>query len=894
MIDSRHSSKYNGLFVLGDDQDCHEALKNAPIGVFTSTPAGGPLSANPAMARMLGYDTPDELISSVTDIALQVYADPRDRESFIRLLEKQGWLTNHKCRLRRKDGTIISISSNVRAVRDKDGLMVACQGFCTEITEGKELEDQYRGIFDASKDPMLILDMEGVIRDINQAACELYGYMHEEMIGLSGRDLVHPDFQHLFGEFLKTAARGGTFFTESLDIRKDGSTFSSEVKGGVLHFRNRPHFFAIVRDISRRRQAQAAMERVRHSLDMITDSVFWVDEAGDFWDVNEAACRNLGYSRDELLNMGVADIDPHCSSETWPHHWEEMKRCKVMKMETTHQTKDGRMLPVEVVVHNQQFGGIQYNYVLARDITDIKRAEAELADQKARYQGIWNEAPVSIWEEDWSGVLTILQRLQDQGVQDYPAYFDQHPEVVEEALRAVKILDVNEETVRMFRGRDKDEFMHSLQTVFATPDTLPGFIGELVALAEGSHTYRTEMCLRNVDKELIHVLLTMSFFPKNAKPGMVLVSLVDITDKKIVEKALKHERERFFMLLETFPGFIYLQAPDYSVRYVNKFFMDQFGDPSGKHCYEVMWGRTAPCELCPTFKVFDTKTPQEWEWLHAPDGRSYAVHDYPFIDSDGTELVLEIGIDITRRKQAEEKIMIANEQLQRANAEKDKLFSIIAHDLKSPMAGVFSTSQILAREAESLPVEDIRNISAEMHKSSKNILELLNDLMQWARISQGGMDFSPEECSLYELVNSSLHTAHDMAGKKQITIQSDIPEDFTVQADQPMIKTVLRNVTINAVKFTHRGGNISITARVAQPFVEVCIRDDGIGMSEKILSTVFSVDKAKRQLGTDDEKGTGFGLILCKEFVEKHGGEIRLESEPGKGTKVFFTLQSVS
>ncbi|MFP4128450.1 MAG: sensor histidine kinase, partial [Desulfonatronovibrio sp.] len=150
--------------------------------------------------------------------------------------------------------------------------------------------------------------------------------------------------------------------------------------------------------------------------------------------------------------------------------------------------------------------------------------------------------------------------------------------------------------------------------------------------------------------------------------------------------------------------------------------------------------------------------------------------------------------------------------LQKVNAEKDKLFAIIAHDLMSPLSGVFSTSKILAEEAESLSLEEISNISAAMHNSSQNALEILEDLMQWARVSQGGMDFSPEECSLYELARSSLDTARDMADKKDIIIQSDIPADLAVMADQAMINTVIRNVIFNAVKFTHHGGNICITA----------------------------------------------------------------------------------
>ncbi len=132
------------------------------------------------------------------------------------------------------------------------------------------------------------------------------------------------------------------------------------------------------------------------------------------------------------------------------------------------------------------------------------------------------------------------------------------------------------------------------------------------------------------------------------------VVLTDITERKQTEQYLELERKRFFRLLEAFPGFIYLQAPDYSIRYANKYFVEHFGSTKGRLCHEVMWGRNEPCDVCPTFDVFKTGTPQEWEWAEAPDGRTYTIHDYPFVDSDGTALVLEIGVDITEFKRAKQ------------------------------------------------------------------------------------------------------------------------------------------------------------------------------------------------------------------------------------------------
>ncbi len=229
-------------------------------------------------------------------------------------------------------------------------------------------------------------------------------------------------------------------------------------------------------------------------------------------------------------------------------------------------------------------------------------------------------------------------------------------------------------------------------------------------------------------------------------------------------------------------------------------------------------------------------------------------------------------------------------QTEAANAEKDMLFTIIAHDLRSPMSGLVTSTELLANQPELFSEKDIRTLTMELHKNAKNTFELLEDLLQWARMSQGGMDYAPTPCTLKEMVNMGLSTAQDLARSKAISIRSDIPHDVTVLVDQPMIKTVIRNILFNALKFTPRGGEIFITARQGGRTVTVAIQDNGMGMNGQVQSLIFSQEKGKRQLGTDGEKGTGLGLVLCKQFIEQHGGKIWVESEPGKGTTVFFTL----
>ncbi len=197
---------------------------------------------------------------------------------------------------------------------------------------------------------------------------------------------------------------------------------------------------------------------------------------------------------------------------------------------------------------------------------------------------------------------------------------------------------------------------------------------------------------------------------------------------------------------------------------------------------------------------------------------------------------------------------------------------------------------MLAEEIDVFSEQEISRLAAELHKSTSNMMALLDDLMQWARMGQGNLEFILEPSSLHELVSISLNSAQGVARQKDITITTDIPRDMTVMVDKPMINTVIRNLLFNAVKFTSRGGEILVIARPEGNAVQMAVKDSGIGMNAETLSTLFTASREKRQVGTEGEKGTGLGLMLCKQFIEQHGGQIWAESERGKGTTVFFTL----
>lgn len=246
--------------------------------------------------------------------------------------------------------------------------------------------------------------------------------------------------------------------------------------------------------------------------------------------------------------------------------------------------------------------------------------------------------------------------------------------------------------------------------------------------------------------------------------------------------------------------------------------------------------------------------------------------------------------DITERIKSEEEIRRVNAELRNALAEKDRFFSIIAHDLKSPISGFLSLTKILVEDFEELSLEEVDTSLNALYKSSTRVFALLENLLEWAKVQQGMLTCSRSPFRLKDIIKLNIDFIHSVADQKQITLRDDTPDDLIADIDPPMISTVLRNLFSNALKFSNRGGHVLITAFQSGDMITVAVRDDGVGMDQNTLSMLFSLDSKVTRPGTEGETSTGLGLFLCQEFVEKHGGRIWAQSAPGQGTTFRFTL----
>ena len=246
--------------------------------------------------------------------------------------------------------------------------------------------------------------------------------------------------------------------------------------------------------------------------------------------------------------------------------------------------------------------------------------------------------------------------------------------------------------------------------------------------------------------------------------------------------------------------------------------------------------------------------------------------------------------DITLQKKAEHTLIASEQRLRELNATKDKFFSIIAHDLKNPFNDLMGFTQLLALNIDKYEKSKIEQFVQIIHQSSRLAYNLLENLLDWSRAQTGTLKFNPEKVNINKLVAENIELLESTAQNKNIKIYSELSNDLFAIADKNMVRTIIRNLISNAIKYTNQGGIIKIQSYIGKDYCELSIADNGIGISSENIDKLFKIDESFSTIGTEREKGTGLGLILCKEFVEKNGGELWVKSQPNKGSTFSFTL----
>jgi len=353
-------------------------------------------------------------------------------------------------------------------------------------------------------------------------------------------------------------------------------------------------------------------------------------------------------------------------------------------------------------------------------------------------------------------------------------------------------------------------------------------------------------------------------------------------------------KELYLKIFEEFPALIWRSRLDKLCDYFNKTWLEFTGrtmeQEFGNGWAEGVHPDDFNACLQTYVNAFDERRSFLMEYrMKNKLGEYRWIRDFgrPFYDLDNTFLgYIGSCYDITENKNNENKLI-------ELNAAKDKFFSVIAHDLRAPLSSIIGFSEHLMAVVKARDYEQTGKMADIIMQSSARAMDLLMNLMEWAQLQSGRMEFNPECIEMNPIINEAVLLLSGNATQKSITISNTLSPEIRVNADRAMVSTVLRNLISNGIKFTQPGGTITIKSAVKQQELIVSVTDTGVGISKKRIDKLFEINESYSTSGTQNEKGTGLGLILCREFIEKNNGKIWVESKSERGSTFYFSLPLV-
>jgi PAS domain S-box-containing protein len=409
----------------------------------------------------------------------------------------------------------------------------------------------------------------------------------------------------------------------------------------------------------------------------------------------------------------------------------------------------------------------------------------------------------------------------------------------------------------------------------------------------------TEIILKIPDSSNLNILLMSRCF-KDPDTGnkFCILAFIDFTSQKMREGIIRDSEERFKNMANTAPVMIWIADVEGLFSFVNKVWLDYSGGELGNQLGINWLNNVHPDDLeklvnnyqeaLRTRRPFSiefrfTNKKSNYEWMLIKGKPRY---------SDENLYMGFIGscINIQDQKEIEAKISKLNAELVQTIATKDKFFSIISHDLRSPLSGLMGILDILNSSYETLDENEKKEIISDATLVSKTTYTLMENLLEWSRIQTGIMNYQPERLKIQRLVNNIVLLYEPNFKNKGINFTSDIKTDIFVFADKSMTETILRNLISNAIKFTFQGGTIAASSDINGDMVIIKVKDSGVGIDEEKIPDLFRVDVSSSTKGTAKEPGTGLGLIICEELAERQKGKIWIESKKNEGSTVYFSV----
>jgi len=854
-----------------------KTLMNAiPAPVFYKDLEGRYLGFNKSFEEMFGDSSKAFIGKNVFDIAPQELAEVYHAKD-MELIRNPG-IQIYESQLQDSKGIMHNVVYHKATYTDSNGIVRGLIGIMLNITERKRIEEtlrlneeKYRQLFDQMMDGFalheIICNSEGKPSDyrfleVNKAFEQITGLQASNIINKTVLEIL-PNTEPIWIDLYGKVAIEGTSnhlqqFSSELNKTFEVSVFSP-AKG---------KFATIINDITERIKVEELIkeseERFRSVAQSANDAIITASSNGIIIEWNPSAERIFGFKESEIVGQSVTTIIPENNRE---QHTEGVKRLEHggekhvigRTVELEGLRKDGITLPIELSISEWETSKGTFFTGIIRDISKRKQTEEEIRMLANAMRSV-NEC-VSITD------------MKD------------------------KVLFVNESFLKTY-GYNERELLGANISIVHSPK-IPLGVAEQIIPSTLSGRWEGELLNTKKDGTEFPVYLSTSVVhDNNGKPIALIGVSQDITERKKADELLKNSEERYRALVENVGEGIAFVNPDEIFEFANPITEIIFGVKRGE-----LVGRNLKDFLDrEQFEAIRTQT-------HAREEGNRNSYEIEFIRNDGQKRNLLItavpqfdgngaflgayGVfrDITNQKQAEQIIQQRNQELQALNVSKDRFFSIIAHDLKSPFNTLLGLSELLVENVHSYDLSTTQSIIENLHSSTLQTYRLLENLLDWARNQQNRIEFNPKKNNIREIIDEIINLLKPAAEAKNITLKVDIKPSCFALADTYMLNAILRNLISNAIKFTRKGGEIRISTHKQKSMILFSISDNGVGIKPDYVSRLFRIDSNVSQAGTSGEKGTGLGLLLCKEFIEKNGGEIWIDSEFGKGSTFYFTLK---
>ncbi len=765
-------------------------------------------------------------------------------------------------------------------------------------------EERFHAIYNNIYEAVFVHDaLTGKIVDVNQAIYSMYGYSREEAIGLEIGVICQgapPCSSTEILDRLGLAVQGTPQVFECIANKRDGSNFWAEMSMCKATIGGEERVIVLVRNISKRKEFEDELNLTRFTVDNVADAVYWITKDQRLWNVNDAACKMLGYSREELLSMSIAEIDPGCT----PDKSDELKRAGSLQFASTHKTRDGSFIPVEVTANYFRFNEIEYICLIVRDITRRRQAEESLLKSNQRLDMLAESASMLFKSESPQEVVDSLCRKVLVFL-DCQAFFNYLVDHEKKLLHLNACAGIPDEEIRKMEWLDygvglcgcsaRDGTRLVVENLQDTNDQYTALVRPFGIQAYACHPLISRG----------RVLGTLSFCSRTkhhftddelALMQTVAEHVAIAIDRKRTEVALHGSENTLINLMDLLPVGVVCADTDDNIEYVNRSFVEQFG-----------------------YTLSDIPTVREWLLLAYPDSarRDTLVADWrnmirearlkaspvsptetKITCKDGTVRHVLINTQVApNRTLAIFTDITKHEYIQNEIIKVQKLESLgllaggIAHDFNNILTGIMGYISF-ARMFVDASHKSYKALG-QAEKASRRAAQLAHQLLTFAK---GGEPIK-KRVSIPHLVHESVSLALRGSNVQGAVVLPDFLHD--IEADEGQINQALNNIIINAVQAMPDGGTLSINAAnvtldstnmmglPAGEYVRLSVADEGSGIAEEEQIKIFD------PFFTTRPGGTGLGLTTAYSIISKHGGHIDVRSAVGKGSTFTLYLPSI-